>query len=137
MELSTTYICVKDMKKSLQFWRAFLQEEPVYQNGDRWVSFRCGISLYNKAFDEKILSDANRFNMAYIEEFNRDKGTPRNNVVVLNFQTQNLKLENERMKNLHIGSVSEMMYVNVYMPYWYFNVIDPDGNTLEITGEFD
>lgn len=28
-----------------------------------------------------------------------------------------------------------MMYVNVYMPYWYFNVIDPDGNTFEITGE--
>lgn len=27
------------------------------------------------------------------------------------------------------------MYVNVHMPYWYFNIIDPDGNTLEITGK--
>ncbi|MCD8068088.1 MAG: hypothetical protein LUE87_04210 [Lachnospiraceae bacterium] len=60
-------------------------------NGDRWVSFRCGVSLYNKVFDEKILSDTNRFNKAYIEEFNRDKGMPQNNIVILNFQTQNLK----------------------------------------------
>ena len=26
------------------------------------------------------------------------------------------------------------MYVNVHMPYYSFNVIDPDGNILEITG---
>lgn len=25
-----------------------------------------------------------------------------------------------------------MMYVNVHLPYWYFNIKDPDGNILEI-----
>lgn len=30
--------------------------------------------------------------------------------------------------------VSKIMYVNVHMPYYYFNVIDSDGNILEITG---
>ncbi len=26
--------------------------------------------------------------------------------------------------------------VNVHMPYYYFNLTDPDGNTLEITGNY-
>lgn len=29
------------------------------------------------------------------------------------------------------------MYVNVHMPYWYFSIIDSDGNTLEITGKYE
>lgn len=29
------------------------------------------------------------------------------------------------------------MYVNVHMPYWYFNIFDPDGNALEITGKYE
>ena len=29
------------------------------------------------------------------------------------------------------------MYVNVHMPYYYFNIIDPDGNILEITGNYE
>jgi hypothetical protein len=29
------------------------------------------------------------------------------------------------------------MYVNVHMPYWYFNIVDSDGNVLEITGEYE
>lgn len=28
------------------------------------------------------------------------------------------------------------MYVNVHMPY-YFDVIDPDGNILEVTGHYE
>lgn len=49
---------------------------------------------------------------------------------------ENLKSEYERIKALNIGEVSEIMYVNVHMPYYYFNVIDPDGNILEITGSY-
>ena len=48
-----------------------------------------------------------------------------------------MKKEYERLKMANIGEVSELMYVNVHMPYWYFNIIDPDGNTLEITGEYE
>ena len=49
---------------------------------------------------------------------------------------EDLKSEHERLKELNIGEVSELMYVNVHMPYWYFNITDPDGNTLEITGKY-
>ena len=124
MKLGTTYICVKDMKNSLE---------------DRWITFDCGnfLSLYNKQYD-KILIEKNEncFNQAYIDEFFRDKTEKKNNLVVFNFEVDNLKEEYERIKKLKIGKVSEIMYVNVHMPYWYFNVLDPDGNILEITGKF-
>ena len=48
-----------------------------------------------------------------------------------------MKREYERLKEANIGEISELMYVNVHMPYWYFNIIDPDGNTLEITGNLE
>ena len=59
-----------------------------------------------------------------------------NNIVILNFEVEDLKFEMDRIKKLKIGEVSEIMYVNVHMPYWYFNVKDPDGNILEISGKY-
>ncbi|MEG0470609.1 MAG: VOC family protein [Longicatena sp.] len=136
MKLGTTYICVEDMEKSLDFYTKLLQEEPLYKNDDRWISFACGnsISLYNKKHDEGLLKAANNdcFNQAYIEDFYKEDVEKKNNVVILNFEVEDLKLEYERVKSLHIGEVSPLMYVNVHLPYWYFNIKDPDGNTLEI-----
>ena len=127
MKLGTTYLCVKDMQKSLNFYQALLQKEPLYANEDRWVTFDCGntLSLYNKKYDEKIIRrDAKeQFNQAYIDDFLMEKGESKNNLMIL--------------KELEIGKMSEMMYVNVHMPYWYFNIEDPDRNTIEITGKYE
>ena len=50
---------------------------------------------------------------------------------------EDLKSEHQRIRQLGIGKVSEIMYVNVRSPYYYyFNVTDPDGNLLEITGNY-
>lgn len=136
MKLGTTYICVKDMNKSMNFYELLLQSKPIYVNDDRWVTFDCGnsISLYNKEFDEKLLEKANgeRFNKAYIDDFYKEDLDKKNNIIILNFEVENLESEYERLKSLNIGEVSKMMYVNVHLPYWYFNIIDPDGNILEI-----
>lgn len=29
-----------------------------------------------------------------------------------------------------------MRFYKEYMPYWYFNIVDPDGNVLEVTGKY-
>lgn len=60
----------------------------------------------------------------------------KNNIVIFNFEVDDLKAEYQRIKGLSIGEVSEILYVNVHMPYYYFNIIDPDGNVLEITGNY-
>lgn len=138
MILETTYIFVNDIKKSLVFYSTLLQEKPLYENDNRWVQFSNKIALYNKAYDEKIIGKEpdKRFNKAYVDDFYKKTGVPKNNLIVLNFVVDDLKQEYERLKKANIGEVSELMYVNVHMPYWYFNIIDPDGNTLEITGSY-
>lgn len=138
MKLATTYICVKNMQKSLEFYKKLLQKEPLYANDERWVTFECGnqFSLYNKAYDETLIEkEAHKhFNQAYIDDFCKEEEA-KNNIVILNFEVENLKNEYERLKKLNIGKMSDMMYVHIHMPYWYFNIEDPDGNILEICGE--
>ena len=138
MKLGTVYIYVNDLKRSIDFYSKLLQEKPLKSNDDRWVQFSNQIALYNKLYDAKIIGkDPDEcFNKAYIDEFFRDVGEKKNNIVVFNFEVDDLKSEYVRLKELDIGEVSEMMYVNVHMPYWYFNITDPDGNTLEITGKY-
>lgn len=140
MQLGTTYICVEDMEKSLAFYKTLLQREPVEQNGSRWATFACGncLSLYNKRFDEELIktAPASHFNQAYLEDFRRDTGSKQNNQVIFNFETEDLAAEYDRLRALKIGELSDLMYVNVHMPYWYFNIKDPDGNLLEITGKY-
>ena len=139
MVLGTTYIYVNDLKKSMDFYSKLLQENPLKANDDRWVQFSNKIALYNKVYDAKIIGKepSERFNQAYIDDFYKDTGIPKNNLVVFNFEVDDLKEEYERLKKANIGDISELMYVNVHMPYWYFNIIDPDGNTLEITGKYE
>lgn len=140
MKLGTTYICVNDIEKSLNFYKLLLQIEPLYYNDDRWIAFDCGnqIALYNKKYDEKLLTISKdiHFNQAYIDDFFKEENEKKNNIVILNFEVDDLKREYERITSLKIGKVSEIMYVNVHRPYYYFNVIDPDGNVLEITGNY-
>ena len=139
MVLGTTYIFVNDLKKSLEFYSKLLQESPLYANDDRWVQFSNKIALYNRTYDAKIIDKepSDKFNQAYIDDFYKDKGVPKNNLVVFNFVVDDLKVEYERLKKTDIGEISELMYVNVHMPYWYFNIIDPDGNTIDITGKYE
>lgn len=97
MKLGTTYICIRDMKKSMNFYELLLQLKPIYANDDRWVTFDCGnsISLYNKGFDEKLLEKASEkcFNQAYIFDFYKEDFDKKNNIIILNFEVKNLKLE--------------------------------------------
>lgn len=139
MVLGTMYIFASNIEKSVNFYRQLLQEEPLKANEDRWVQFSNKIALYNRAYDEKIIGrkPSEKFNQAYIDDFYKETGAPKNNLVVFNFEVDDLRSEYERLKKSDIGEVSELMYVNVHMPYWYFNIIDPDGNTLEITGKYE
>lgn len=125
MKLSTIYVIVRDIEKSTDFYRKLLQEEPIYHNDERWVQFSNFIALYNKNYDKKFINDksSERFNEAYIKDFAADKGVPENNIVIFNFEVENLFFEYKRLKDLEIGDVSDLMYVNVHMPYWYFNII--------------
>ena len=140
MRLGTAYICVADMETSLHFYKMLLQMEPSHCNDDRWIAFDCGnqLALYNKKYDEELMKESNEvhFNQAYIDDFFKEDEYKMNNIVIFNFEVEDLKSEHHRISSLGIGEVSEIMYVNVHRPYYYFNVTDPDGNILEITGNY-
>lgn len=140
MKLALTYICVNDMEASLHFYKTILQQEPLYCNEDRWIVFDCGnqFALYNKKYDEELLKKGKEvhFNKEYIDDFYKEEEVKKNDIVIFNFEVDDLKSEYERIKALKVGNVSEIMYVNIHIPYYYFNVTDPDGNILEITGSY-
>lgn len=141
MELISTYIETEDFNKSINFYKKILQIEPIVFCENRWVEFEVGnkIALYNKKFDEQKIKDNSNiqenYNKAYIDDFNSKKLDKKNNIVTFNFYIENLKDEYERIKKLKICDVSEVMYVNIVEPYYYFNVSDPDGNLLEICSD--
>ena len=141
MELISTYIETEDFNKSINFYKKILQIEPIVFCENRWVEFEVGnkIALYNKKFDEQKIKDNSNiqenYNKAFIDDFNSKKSDKKNNIVTFNFYTENLKDEYERIKELKICDVSEVMYVNIVEPYYYFNVSDPDGNLLEICSD--
>ncbi|MDD3223629.1 MAG: hypothetical protein PHX70_02800 [Clostridium sp.] len=74
-------------------------------------------------------------NEAYIK-YVRQENTSVSKTVVFNFTVDNLNDEIERVKGLNIGEVSEVMYVNITMPYYFFIINDPDGNEIEVTGKY-
>lgn len=141
MELISTYIETEEFNKSINFYKKVLQIEPIVFCENRWVEFEVGnkIALYNKKFDEQKIKDNSNiqenYNKAYIDDFNSKKSDKKNNIVTFNFYTENLKDEYERIKKLKICDVSEVMYVNIVEPYYYFNISDPDGNLLEICSD--
>ena len=75
------------------------------------------------------------YNDAYIKDFNKEQNIKMNNIITLNFYTEDLNTEYSRIKVLNIGEISDIMYVNITEPYYYFTIKDPEGNLLEICGE--
>lgn len=139
MKLMTIYICVHDMDASRLFYQTLLQQKPSFQNEQRWMEFSCGhrLALYNETYDEQIFAQGKEhehFNETYQKEFLKEKETRKNNLMVLNFEVEDIDVEYQRIQNAGIA-VSELRYVHIFKPYWYFTVYDPDGNELEICGE--
>lgn len=139
MELCCTYIETNKFKEVVSFYEKILQTKPNIYTKDRWVEFECGnkLSIYNRKFDEEKLKNENsiNYNEAYIKDFKKEQNKKFNNIITLNFYTEDLNTEYSRIKELNIGEISEIMYVNITEPYYYFTIKDPEGNLLEICGD--
>lgn len=142
IHLGSIYLIVKDINKSVEFYEKLLEMKPSARAYDRWAQFnfegKC-IALYNNEFDGKKIEENDNlerhYNKEYLEYYQQRNINYGNNFV-LNFWIEDLNKEYERVKNLNIGEVSEIMYVNISSPYYFFTVLDPDGNTIEVTGAY-
>ena len=137
MELYSTYIETDKFDEVVEFYEKIFQTKGNIYTKNRWIEFDFGnkLAIYNRLYDEKKIKNENLkdcYNDEYIKNFNIDRGEKKNNIVTFNFYTSNLKEEYERIKKINICNMSEIMYVNITEPYYYFNIFDPEGNTIEI-----
>lgn len=129
------------MKESIAFYESLLNMRADFRNPDRWVEFHCGntLALWNPEFDKELirkkLDVSDHFNEAYLK-YKQEGELRYGNNVILNFNVIDLNAEYKRVKSLGIGVVSEIFYINVVRPYYCFMLEDPDGNLIEITGDY-
>ncbi|OPJ60148.1 VOC family protein [Clostridium chromiireducens] len=142
MHLGSIYLIVKDFIKSIEFYEKLLEMKVTSMNMERFAQFEFeghNISIMNGYFDNQN-PELTIHKGEYVEKFDNlvaiadSKNT---NKFVLNFWVEDLEKERERIINLNISNlVTKIKFVNNVMPYYYFQVEDPDGNTIEITGEY-
>ncbi len=137
MELYSTYIETDKFDEVVEFYEKIFQTKGNVYTKNRWIEFDFGnkLAIYNRLYDEEKIKSENLkdcYSDEYIKNFNIDRREKKNNIVTFNFYTSNLKKEYERIKKINICNMSEIMYVNITEPYYYFNIFDPEGNTIEI-----
>ncbi len=142
LRLSSTYVVVRDMERSVEFYSLLFGMEPSARVLDRWAQFDLDggcFGVFNQMFDYKVLiaekSTDVMFNKAYIDRLGRHNTTFGNNVIH-HFRVDELSDEYDRLFSLKIGQLSDILYVNVSFPYHFFTLTDPDGNIIEITGNY-
>lgn len=142
MHLGSIYLIVDDFKHSIQFYETLLEQKVSVQNMERFAMFifegHC-IAIMNAHFDsqnrDKVVHKG-EYN-AYFDDLEQIANLSNSRKVVLNFWVEDLKTEYERINNLNItDSMTSIKYVCNVAPYYYFQLMDPDGNVIEITGEY-
>jgi len=115
------YLVVKDFRLSVQFYEKLLHRKATVLGLNRFAQFRfngnCILSIMNEAHlggqKNKIAND-HKF--------------------VLNLSTTDITKEYHRIEKLQIGPYTEIEHRNPY--YYFFNLVDPDYNLIEISGEY-
>lgn len=142
MHLGSIYLIVNDFEKSITFYEKLLEMSVSGRNMDRFAQFTFegkNISIMNGHFDtehpDKVVHKGE-----YNDLFDdlRSKALAQNtHKFVFNFWDEDLYKEYERVKSLNItGNLSKIKYVNNVSPYYYFHLTDPDGNIIEVTGNY-
>jgi lactoylglutathione lyase len=142
MRLGSIYLIVNDFEESIAFYEKLLEMAVSSRNMDRFAQFIFygkNISIMNGHFDtehpDKVVHKGE-----YSELFDdlQSKALSQNtHKFVLNFRDEDLQKEYERIKSLNLTkNLSKIKYVNNVSPYYFFCLTDPDGNIIEVTGNY-
>ncbi len=142
MHLGSIYLIVRDFDKSIQFYEKLLGISVSSQNMQRFAQFEFdgkNISIMNGYFDS-MNPDLTIHKGEYIDEFDNLVAiaeAENTHKFVLNFWADNLEEERDRIEQLAIGNrLTKVKYINNVRPYYYFQLTDPDGNVIEISGQY-
>jgi lactoylglutathione lyase len=143
MHLGSIYLIVSDFNKSIKFYEELLQLPLTHKNMDRFAMFEfeghC-IALMNAYFDSEhpdLVVHIGEY-AEYFDDMKAIAMAPNTRKFVLNFWVEDLRKEYERIKNLGItDKLTKIKYVCNVSPYYYFQLTDPDGNIIEVTGSYN
>jgi len=63
---------------------------------------------------------------------------PNTHKFAFNFRHEDLQAEYDRIKGLNITeNITGIKYVCYTAPYYFFQFTDPDGNIIEVTGNYN
>jgi len=142
MHLGSIYLIVNDFEKSIAFYEKLLAMPVSGRNMSRFAQFVFeghNISLMNGHFDaenpDKVVHKG--VQTAAFDDLRTIALAPNTRKFVLNFWDEDLRKEHARVKNLRISdNLTDIKYVCNVSPYYYFQMTDPDGNVIEVTGGY-
>lgn len=117
------YLVVKNFQLSVQFYEKLLNRKATILGHNRFAQFR-----FNGNCILSIMSES------HLAGRKKEKICPEDYKFVLNFSTPDIATEFERIGSLKIGPFTEIEHRNPY--YYFFNLVDPDYNLIEISGEY-
>ncbi|MDO4312972.1 MAG: VOC family protein [Eubacteriales bacterium] len=142
MRYGSVYLIVKDFDKSVSFYEKVFDMKVSATNGKRFAMFHSeglNLCLMNGYYDDEnsnqVITKGD-----YWEIYDNQRGIADNansRKVFINLGVEDLKAEYNRIKELGIAEqLTEIRFIHVFSPYWYFTFMDPDGNPIEITGGY-
>ena len=142
MHLGSIYLIVNDFEESIAFYEKLLEVPVTSKNMSRFAQFILdghNISIMNGHFDtdhpDKVVHKG-EYSHA-MDDLRTISLAPNTHKFVLNFWDEDLQREYERVKSLNISeSLTKIKYVCNVAPYYYFQLTDPDGNVIEVTGAY-
>jgi len=142
MHLGSIYLIVNDFEESIVFYEKLLEIPVTSKNISRFAQFIFdghNISIMNGHFDtdhpDKVVHKGEYSNA--MDDFRTIALASNTHKFVLNFWEEDLQREYERIKSLNISeSLTKIKYVCNVTQYYYFQLTDPDGNVIEVTGAY-
>lgn len=142
MRYGSIYLIVKDFDKSVSFYEKVLDMKVSVLNGKRFAMFNnIGLNLcimngyYDNENPNQVVTKGKYWEI--YDDLGKIVDSQNNRKVFINLGVDDLNKEYNRIKKLEIASrMTEIRYINVFSPYWYFTFMDPDGNPIEITGNY-
>lgn len=142
MHFGSIYLIANDFEKSVDFYEKLLQMSVTSKNMSRFAQFVFeghNISIMNGHFDtdhpDKVFHVGDYTDS--FDDFKKIALAPNTRKFVLNFWDEDLRREHERIKGLNISeTLTNIKYVCSVSPYYYFQLTDPDGNVIEVTGAY-
>ena len=142
MHLGSVYLIVNDYEKSISFYEKLLEIPLTSENNGRFATFEFDgqrIAIMNGHFDienpDKVERKGKTSDSA--ADLQAIALAPNTHKFVFNFWIEDLRSEYERVKALNISeNLSDINYFKYVTPYYYFQLTDPDGNIIEVTGSY-